>query len=111
MFAKGVRTPEALNTAPRLRAPVPGKPWTKEFATLATPMAINSWVASTGLPLAACKKVTNESQDLDRSLEIYLQNALQIAMFSIKAIKGTTISPDPKLETISAKLSSLPVPV
>lgn len=34
-----------------------------------------------------------------------------MAIFSIRAIKGITINPEPKLDTISAKLSSRPVDV
>lgn len=55
MLPIGVRTPLALFTALRLRDPVPGKPWAKEFTMLAVPIAINSCDASTGLPLAIKK--------------------------------------------------------
>lgn len=48
----GVRTPEALLTAPRLREPVPGYPWTNELTIFDVPIANNSCVASTDLPLA-----------------------------------------------------------
>jgi hypothetical protein len=48
----GVRTPLALFTALLLKEPVPGNPCAKEFAMLATPMAISSWPASTAFPFA-----------------------------------------------------------
>lgn len=50
------------------------------------PIAISSWVASTDFPF---------------------ENALQIAILSINAINGTTISPDPMLESISQNVSSV----
>lgn len=48
----GVRTPDALFTAPRDSEPVPGQPRTNEFTTFDVPITINSCVASTDLPLA-----------------------------------------------------------
>lgn len=78
----GVRTPDALLTAPRDKAPVPGYPCTNELAMFAVPMAMSSCDASIDFPFA---------------------KALQIAMFSRRAINGTTISPEPRLEIMSPK--------
>lgn len=48
----GVLTPDELLTAARDKAPDDGNPWTNEFAIFDAPVAINSCVASTDLPLA-----------------------------------------------------------
>lgn len=52
-FESCVRQPLAFRTAPRAIPPLLRNPCTKELATLQTPTAINSWVASHGLPFAA----------------------------------------------------------
>lgn len=49
---RGVFTPLALLTALLDKDPDPGKLWTNELITFDVPIAINSWVASIGLPFA-----------------------------------------------------------
>lgn len=120
MLLSGVRTPLALFTAPRLRAPVPGKPCTNELAIFPAPSAMSSCVASTRFPFAKQMKLitklflmvlsTSTTIYMQRYFD-YLQNALQIAMSSIKDIIGKTIRLEPKLLTISPNDSSVPVVV
>lgn len=55
----GVRTPLELLTALRDSDPLPGNPCTNELQILQIPIAINSCVASTCLPLAKIKIIVS----------------------------------------------------
>jgi len=59
--------------APLAMPPLLRRPWTKELATLHTPEAISSCVASVGLPSAKRKKPNGENITI-QSNEIRKQN-------------------------------------
>lgn len=100
----GVRTPLAAFTALLEKEPVPGNAWKNELPILHNPIATNSCVASTGFPKAKVKKKNTFHWSVVNRYSVlwfYWQNVLHMERFSINAIIGKTITPEPMSETIS----------
>lgn len=110
MEHNGVLEPLLRWTALLDTDPEPGKACTKEFKMLQIPIARNSCVESIVLPSAE-KNYSNQHLSSmfcsfdDFYLEYYSPNALQIAIFSNRPRRGTTIRPLPRLDTISWKVT------
>lgn len=101
----GVRTPLALLTAVRVNEPVTGIECINEPKMLQNPRAINSWVASIGLPLAGrmvkCVAYVSNRNELLQDFD--LQNAFATTTISRNATNANEPSDAPNVSNMSTK--------